>query len=117
LEERSVKMAQEIRKLMFVFEDIIMLADRSIQRVLREVDTKSLSMALKLSSNELKDKILGNLSERAADMVKEEMEFSGPTRLRDVELAQQEILQTVRRLEESGEIVVVRPGEEGEVIG
>ncbi len=117
LEERSQKMAQEIRKLMFVFEDIIMLDDRAIQRVLREVDTKILSVALKLSSDELKDKILGNLSERAAEMVKEEMEFSGPTRLADVEKDQQEILQIIRRLEESGEIVVVRPGEEGDIIG
>ncbi|MFP4460072.1 MAG: flagellar motor switch protein FliG [Candidatus Zixiibacteriota bacterium] len=116
LEEKSLKLSQEIRKLMFVFEDIIMLTDRSIQRVLREIDTKLLSVALKLASDELKEKLLSNLSERAGEMVKEEMEFSGPTRVSDVEAAQQEILQTIRRLEETGEIVVVRPGEEGEVI-
>ncbi len=82
---------------MFVFEDIIMLNDRAIQRVLREVDSKNLSVALKLASEELKDMMLANLSERAAEMVREEMQFSGPTRLADVESVQQEILQTIRR--------------------
>jgi flagellar motor switch protein FliG len=109
-------MATEIRKLMFVFEDVILLNDRAIQRVLREVDSKVLSLALKLASEDLRGKLLNNLSTRASEMVREEMEFMGPTRLTDVETAQQEILQIIRRLEESGEIVVVRPGEEGEIV-
>jgi flagellar motor switch protein FliG len=116
MEQRSQKMATEIRKLMFVFEDVILLNDRAIQRVLREVDSKVLSLALKLASEDLRGKLLNNLSTRASEMVREEMEFMGPTRLTDVETAQQEILQIIRRLEESGEIVVVRPGEEGEIV-
>jgi flagellar motor switch protein FliG len=105
--ERTPEIATEIKNLMFVFEDIIMLDDRSIQRVLKEVDNKELALALKHVSPETKKRIFANLSERAANVIKEEMEYMGPVRLKDVEEAQQRIVDIVRRLEEAGVVVVV----------
>jgi flagellar motor switch protein FliG len=99
-------LASEIKNLMFVFEDIINLDDRSIQMILREVDNKELSMALKASSEELKSKILSNMSRRAAEMVEEELGFMGPVRLREVEEVQQRVIDIIRRLEDEGQIVI-----------
>ena len=105
LEEEDPDLAEEIKKRMFVFEDIVMLDDRAIQKVLREVDTQELSKALKSVDTEVQDKIFRNMSKRAASMLKEDMEFMGPVRLKDVEEAQQKIVSTIRRLEDSGDIV------------
>jgi flagellar motor switch protein FliG len=103
-------LADEIKKLMFVFEDIILLDDGSIQKVLREVDSKELALALKGVGEEVQNRIYRNMSDRASTMLKEDMEFMGPVRLRNVEEAQQRIVGVIRRLEENGEIVVARGG-------
>jgi flagellar motor switch protein FliG len=97
---------------MFVFEDIVMLDDRSIQRVMREVDTAELSKALKSVDAEVQDKVFRNMSKRAAAMLKDDMEFMGPVRVKDVEEAQQKIVAIIRRLEEAGEIIIARGGED-----
>jgi len=110
LEVQDPELAEEIKKLMFVFEDIVMIDDRSVQRVLREVESQDLALALKGSSNEVTQKIFNNMSSRAADMLKEDIEFMGPVRLRDVEEAQQRIVNIIRRLEDTGEIVIARGG-------
>lgn len=110
LEVQDPELSEEIKKLMFVFEDIIKLDDRSIQLVLREVDSKDLSIALKGSSADVNEKIKRNMSKRAAQMLEEEISFLGPVRLRDVEDAQQRIVNIIRRLEESGEIIIARGG-------
>lgn len=116
LETQDPVLAEEIKKRMFVFEDVVFLDDRSLQRVMREIDTSGdLPLALKLASDEVKQKILKNMSSRAADNLKEAMEYLGPVRLRDVEEAQQRIVAVIRRLEEQGEIVIGR-GEEGAII-
>jgi len=112
LEEEDPDLAEEIKKKMFVFEDIVMLDDRAIQKVLREVDTQELAKALKSVDTEVQDKIFRNMSKRAASMLKEDMEFMGPVRLKDVEESQQKIVSTIRRLEDSGEIVIARSGED-----
>ena len=112
LEEEDAELAEEIKKRMFVFEDIVLLDDRAIQRVMREVDTQELSKALKSVDVEVQDKIFKNMSKRAAAMLKEEMEFMGPTRKKDIEDAQQKIVSIIRRLEDSGEIVIARNGED-----
>ena len=112
LTETSPELADEVKKLMFVFEDIILLDDGSIQKVLREVDAKELALALKAVGEEVQNRIYKNMSERAATMLKEDMEFMGPVRLRNVEEAQQRIVGIIRRLEESGEIVIARGGGE-----
>ena len=91
---------------MFVFENIIMLDDRALQMVLREVDSKELGLALKAASSDVATKIFKNMSKRAAEMLREEIDFMGPVRIRDVEEAQQKIVAVIRRLEESGEIVI-----------
>ena len=93
---------------MFVFEDIVMLDDRSLQMVLREVDTKDLSLALKATPQEVAAKVYKNMSKRAADMLREEIEFMGPVKIRDVEEAQQKVVNVIRTLEDKGEIVVSR---------
>lgn len=110
LEVQDPELSEEIKKLMFVFEDIIKMDDRSIQLVLREVDSKDLAVALKGSSEDVSVKIKRNMSKRAAQMLDEEMTFLGPVRLRDVEEAQQRIVNIIRRLEESGEIIISRGG-------
>lgn len=110
LEVQDPELAEEIRKLMFVFEDIVIIDDRSVQRVLREVESQDLGLALKGASNEVSQKIYSNMSTRAAEMLREETQFMGPVRLRDVEDAQQRIVNVIRRLEDAGEIVVARGG-------
>jgi flagellar motor switch protein FliG len=110
LEIQDPELAEDIRRLMFIFEDIIQLDDRSIQRVLREVDSHDLALALKGSSEEVSDKIMRNMSKRASELLKEDIDFMGPVRLRDVEEAQQRIVASIRRLEEAGEIIVARGG-------
>ncbi|MCM1321455.1 MAG: flagellar motor switch protein FliG [Bacteroides sp.] len=116
LEEEDPDLAEDIKKRMFVFEDIVMLDDRAIQKVMREVDTQELAKALKAVDTEVQDKIFRNMSKRAASMLKEDMEFMGPVRLKDVEEAQQKIVSTIRRLEDSGEIVIARSGEDELVV-
>ena len=108
LEVENPELTEEIKKLMFVFEDIVMLDDRSLQMVLREVDTKDLSLALKATNQEVADKIYKNMSKRAGDMLREEIEYMGPVKIRDVEEAQQKIVNVIRALEDKGDIVVSR---------
>jgi len=106
LEEENPTLAEEIRKLMFVFEDLANIDDRGIQQLLREIDSKTLSVALRAASDEIKDKFLKNMSERAAEMLTEDMETMGPTRLSEIEQSQQEIIRVAKRLEEEGKLVV-----------
>ncbi|MBR3623523.1 MAG: flagellar motor switch protein FliG [Selenomonadaceae bacterium] len=110
LEADNPELAEDIKRRMFVFEDIVNLDDRSIQRVLRDVDNKDLSLALKATPQEVSDKVYKNMSKRAADMLREEIEFMGPVKIRDVEEAQVKIVGVIRTLEEKGEIVVARGG-------
>ncbi len=110
LEIEDPELADEIRRKMFVFEDILSLDDRTIQRVLRDVDNSDLATALKNANEEVQNVIFNNLSKRLAAMIKEDMEFMGPVRLKDVEEAQQKIVNIVRKLEDSGEIVISRGG-------
>ena len=110
LEIEEPELADEIRKKMFVFEDILLLDDRAIQRVLREVDNADLELALKSTTEEVQNVIFKNLSKRLAAMIKEDMEFMGPVRMKDVEEAQQKIVGIIRRLEDSAEIVISRGG-------
>jgi flagellar motor switch protein FliG len=112
LEDEDPELAEEIKKRMFVFEDIVMLDDKAIQKVMREVDGQELAKALKSVDQEVQDKIFKNMSKRASSMLKEDMEFMGPVRLKDVEEAQQKIVSIIRRLEDAGEIVVSRVGED-----
>ena len=116
LEEDDPELAEEIKKRMFVFEDIVLLDDRAIQKVLREVDTQELAKALKAVDSEVQDKIFRNMSKRAATLLKEDMDYMGPVRLKDVEEAQQKIVSIIRKLEEQGEIVVARAGEDELVV-
>ena len=110
LEIEEPELADEIRRKMFVFEDILSLDDKSIQRVLREVDNNELAMALKGSTEEVQTVIFNNLSKRLAVMIREDMEFMGPVRLKDVEEAQQKIVNIIRKLEDSAEIIISRGG-------
>lgn len=116
LESEDPDLVEEIRRLMFVFEDVKLVDDKGIQAVLREIDNDELSLALKTASEDLKDKILGNMSERAATLIREDMEFMGPVRVSDVESSQQRIVDIVRRLEEAGEIVIQGRGGAEELI-
>ena len=110
LEIDEPELADEIRKKMFVFEDILTLDDRSIQRVLREVDNNELAIALKSANEDVQNAIFNNLSKRLAAMIREDMDFMGPVRMKDVEEAQQKIVNIIRKLEDSGEIVTSRGG-------
>ncbi|SCY14403.1 flagellar motor switch protein FliG [Alkaliphilus peptidifermentans] len=110
LEIQDAELAEEIRKRMFVFEDIINLDSTSIQRFIREIENKDLAIALKGATEEVSDVIYANMSKRMAEMIKEDMEFMGPVRLRDVEEAQQKIVNIIRKLEEAGEIIIARGG-------
>jgi len=116
LEQEHPDIAEEVRRMMFLFEDIVTLDDRSIQQVLREVDTKELAVALKGTRDEVKDAIFRNMSERAATNIREDLEFMGPVRVKQVEEAQQKVVEIIRSLEESGQIVVVRGTEDQLVI-
>ena len=110
LEIEEPELADEIRKKMFVFEDILLLDDRAIQRVLHDVDNNDLALALKGSNEQVQNAIFNNLSKRLAAMIKEDMEFMGPVRMKDVEEAQQKIVNIIRKLEDSAEIVISRGG-------
>lgn len=111
LEVQDPELAEEIKKRMFVFEDLVFLDDRSIQRVLREIDMKNdLPLALKAASDEVRDRILKNMSKRAQENLHEDMEYLGPVRLRDVEDCQQRIVAVVRTLEDRGEVIIARGG-------
>jgi flagellar motor switch protein FliG len=112
MEEDKQSLADEIRRLMFVFEDLIQVDDRGIMVILKEVNNEVLIKALKTASDELKDKIFKNMSERAAHMMKEDLEVMGPVRLKDVETAQQQIISTGKKLENEGKIVLSRKGKE-----
>ncbi|GBF22691.1 flagellar motor switch protein FliG [Candidatus Gastranaerophilus sp. (ex Termes propinquus)] len=116
LEEELPDLANSVRELMFVFEDIVTLEDKAIQRVLREVDTKDLSMALKGTREDVKEKILRNMSERAQAVLLEDMEYMGPVRAREVQECQSKIVAAIRMLEASGEIVIYREDNEDELI-
>jgi len=110
LEIEEPELADEIRKKMFVFEDILLLDDRAIQRVLRDVENSDLAIALKGANEQVQNAIFNNLSKRLAAMIKEDMEFMGPVRMKDVEEAQQKIVNIIRKLEDSAEIVISRGG-------
>lgn len=112
LDKNAPELATEVRKLTFTFENLIQLDDPSIQRILREVDAKDLAMALRGIADELREKIFKNLSSRAAEMLREDINVSGPVRMRQVEEAQQRIVAIVRRLEESGDLVIQRGTED-----
>ena len=112
LEETNPELAEEVRQRMFVFEDITTLEDKSIQLLLRSVDTKDLAMALKGVRNDVRQKVMRNLSERASANLSEEIEMLGPVRLKSVEEAQGAIVRTIRSLEESGQIVLTRSADE-----
>nr|WP_222439369.1 flagellar motor switch protein FliG [Sporosarcina sp. BP05] len=110
LEIQDPELAEEIRKRMFVFEDIVTLDNRSIQRIIRDCENEDLILSLKVSSEEVKEVLFRNMSQRMAESFQEEMEVMGPVRLKDVEEAQSRIVSTIRRLEESGEIIIARGG-------
>ena len=110
LEVQDPELAEEIKKRMFVFEDIVTLDGRAIQRVIRDVENEDLMLALKVASEEVKSILFKNMSQRMAETFKEEMEYMGPVRLRDVEEAQTRIVSVIRRLEDAGEIVIARGG-------
>ncbi len=116
LEVQNPQLAEEVRELMFVFEDIITLEDRAIQRVLREVDTKDLAMSLKGTKEDVKEKIFKNMSERAQEMLRDEIEYMGPVRAREVQEIQSKIVGIIRTLEVAGEIIVARENNEDELI-
>lgn len=114
LAERDPELADEISRLMFTFEDIIYVDDAGIQKTLREIESKDLALALKASNEDVANKIYRNMSERSREMIKEEIEFMGPVKLKNVEEAQQKIVAVVRRLEEAGELVVSGRGGGGD---
>ena len=108
MDAQDPEVAEEVRNYMFTFEDIAALSDREIQILLREVDEKDLVIALKAASEELKDKVLGNISAEARQKLTEEMEFLGPMRLSEVEVVQLRVVRLVRQLEERGQLVIMR---------
>ncbi len=116
LEAEDPDLVEQIRRLMFVFEDINLVNDKGIQAVLKEVDNSELALALKTASTDLQNKIFANMSERAAALIKEDMEYMGPVRVSDVESAQQRIVDIVRRLEEAGEVVIQGRGGDSELL-
>lgn len=116
LEIQSPQLAEEVRELMFVFEDIVNLEDRAIQRILREVDTKDLAMSLKGTKEDVKEKVYKNMSERAQAMLRDEMEYMGPVRAKEVQEIQTKIVGIIRTLEVAGEIIIARDNNEDELI-
>ncbi|MBN1436471.1 MAG: flagellar motor switch protein FliG [Sedimentisphaerales bacterium] len=117
LESDDPDLVEHIRRLMFVFEDVLLVNDKGVQSVLKEVDNDDLSLALKTASEDLKEKIFSNMSERAVQLIKEDMDYMGPVRLSDVEAAQQKIVDVVRRLEDAGELIIQGRGGESEMVG
>ena len=116
LESEDPDLVEQIRRLMFVFEDIMLVNDKGIQAVLKELDNEELALSLRTASPELKEKVFKNMSERAAQLIKEDMEYMGPVRVSDVEAAQQKVVDVVRRLEDAGEIIISGRGGEGELV-
>ena len=116
LEIDDPELVEGIRRLMFVFEDILLVPDKGIQRVMKETDNETMALALKTASEDLKQKIFRNMSERASKLIQEDMQFMGPVRVSDVEAAQQKIVDAVRRLEDSGEITIEGRGGESEMM-
>lgn len=116
LEAEDPDLVESIRRLMFVFEDILLVNDKGIQSVLKEIDNEELALALKTASEELKQKIFKNMSERASQLIQEDMQYMGPVRVSDVEAAQQKIVDVVRRLEDAGEIIIAGRGGEKEMV-
>jgi flagellar motor switch protein FliG len=116
LEADDPDLVEQIRRLMFVFEDILLVNDKGIQSMLKEIDNDELALALKTASPEMKQKVFQNMSERASQLIKEDMEYMGPVRLSDVEAAQQRIVDVVRRLEDAGEIIIAGRGGESDVV-
>lgn len=116
LEQKEPQIAQEVKNLMFLFEDIIYVDDRGIQRVLREIDKKDLALSLKVADERLKAKILGNMSERARELLEEELQYMGPVRLKEVEAAQSRVVAVVKQLEEAGEIIIAGRGGTEELV-
>ena len=116
LEAEDPDLAAEIKNMRFVFDDLILLDDRSIQRLLKEVETKDVAISLKAANDEVKTKLFANVSDRVKVMIEEEMEFMGPTRLSDVEAAQSRIVEIVRRLEEEGQVIISGRGGKEEII-
>lgn len=116
LEAEDPDLVESIRRLMFVFEDVLLVNDKGIQSVLKEIENETLALALKTASEELKQKIFKNMSERAAQLIAEDMQYMGPVRVADVEQAQQKIVDVVRRLEDAGEIIIAGRGGEKEMI-
>ena len=112
IEEQNYAMATEIKRLMFLFEDIILIDDRGVQRILRDVEKSDLALALKASDNKVVEKIFKNMSQRAAEVIKEEIEFMGPVKLKDVEMAQMRIVDVIKDLEAKDEIVIGGRGNE-----
>jgi flagellar motor switch protein FliG len=116
LTETNPELAEEVRMLLFVFEDLLKLDDRAIQLVLKHIDQKDLALAMRGASAEVQEKIVRNMSQRGAEMLKEEMEFMPPQRRRVVEEAQSKFVAVVRQLEDAGEIVLARGGADDELV-
>ena len=116
LEETDAELAEEIRKRMFVFEDIVKLSNQAVQRVLKEIDNRDLAVALKGSSEEVAEVIFRNISSRLQEMIKEDIQYMGPVRVRDVEEAQQKIVNVIRQLDDAGEIVISRGAEDDIIV-
>ena len=116
LESEDPDLVEQIRRLMFVFEDILKVNDKGIQSVLKEVENSELALALKTASEGLREKIFKNMSARAAALIREDMEYMGPVKVSDVETAQQRVVDIVRRLEEAGEVVIEGRGGESELL-
>lgn len=116
MEVQEPDLAEAIKKKMFVFEDVVLIDDRGMQRLYKEINPKDLAMALKGAADEVKDKFFKNMSKRAAEMLKDDMQFMGSVRMRDVDQAQQRIVNIIKELESKDEIIIARPGEE-EMIG
>ncbi len=116
MEAEDPDLVDQIRRLMFVFEDILLVNDKGIQLVLKEIENEDLALSLKTASPELRDKMFSNMSDRAVALIKEDMEYMGPVRISDVEAAQQKIVDVVRRLEDAGELIISGRGGEKEMI-
>ncbi|GAB4337337.1 MAG: flagellar motor switch protein FliG [Calditrichia bacterium] len=116
MEEVDPELASQIKGLMFVFEDIVMIDDRGIQKILKQVDKKDLALALKAADDKIRETIFRNMSERAAQLLKEDLEFLGPVRLKEVEDAQRHIVEIIKQLEDEGEIYIVGRGKEDEIV-
>jgi len=110
IDQKESQLAGEIKRLMFLFDDLVYIEDRGIQRILREVDKNDLALSLKVADEKLKDKIFNNMSERAKELLKEELSYLGPVRLKEVEAAQTRVVEIVKQLEDQGEIVVAGRG-------